>query len=45
MGGIEAEAPILWSPDAKSQLTGKNLDAGKDCRLKEKREAEDEMVR
>ena len=45
IGGIEAEAPILWSPDAKSQLTGKNLDAGKDCRLKEKREAEDEMVR
>ena len=25
----EAEAPILWSPDAKSQLTGKDLDAGK----------------
>ena len=26
----EAEAPILWSPDAKSQLFGKDLDAGKD---------------
>ena len=26
----EAEAPILWSPDAKSQLTGKDPDAGKD---------------
>jgi len=25
----EAEAPILWPPDAKSQLTGKDLDAGK----------------
>ena len=26
----EAEAPILWPPDAKSQLTRKDLDAGKD---------------
>ena len=26
----EAEAPILWLPDAKSQLTGKDADAGKD---------------
>ena len=26
----EAEAPILWPPDAKSQLTGKDPDAGKD---------------
>ena len=26
----EAEAPVLWLPDAKSQLTGKDLDAGKD---------------
>ena len=26
----EAEAPILWPPDAKSQLIGKNLDAGED---------------
>ena len=25
----EAEAPILWPPDAKSQLTGKDSDAGK----------------
>ena len=25
----EAEAPILWLPDAKSQLTGKDPDAGK----------------
>ena len=24
----EAEAPILWSPDVKSQLTGKDPDAG-----------------
>ena len=34
----EAEAPILWQPDAKSQLTGKDPDAGKDWRHKEKRE-------
>ena len=26
----EAEAPILWPPDGKSQLTGNDLDAGKD---------------
>ena len=26
----EAEAPILWPPDAKSQLIGKDPDAGKD---------------
>ena len=41
----EAEAPILWPPDAKSQLTGKDPDAGKDWRPKEKGLAEDEMVR
>ena len=26
----EVEAPILWPPDAKSQLVGKDLDAGND---------------
>ena len=26
----EVEAPILWSPDAKTQLIGKDPDAGKD---------------
>ena len=26
----DAEAPILWPPDAKSRLTGKDPDAGKD---------------
>ena len=26
----EAEAPILWPPDAKSQLIGEDSDAGKD---------------
>ena len=41
----EAEAPILWPPDAKSQFIGKDSDAGKDGRQKEKGLAEDEMVR
>jgi len=27
---LKAEAPILWPPDAKSQLTGRGPDAGKD---------------
>ena len=40
----EAEAPILWLPDVKSQLIGKDPDAGKDWRQEEKRETEDEMV-
>ena len=33
---IEADTPILWPPDAKSWLTGKDPDAGKDWRLEEK---------
>ena len=41
----EAEAPILWTPDVKGWLTGKDPDTGKDWRPKEKRAAEDEMVR
>ena len=32
----EAEAPIFWPPDVKSQLTGKDPDARKDQRQKEK---------
>ena len=41
----EAEAPILWPPDAKSRLfIGKDPDAGKDWRQKEKGAAEDETV-
>ena len=32
----EADAPILWPPDAKSWLTGKDPDAGKDWRQEEK---------
>ena len=40
----EAEASILWPPDVKSQLIGKDPDAGKDRRQKNKGVAEDEMV-
>ena len=39
----EAKAPILCPPDAKSQLIGKDPDAGKDWRQKEKGVSEDEM--
>ena len=41
---MEAEAPILWPPDAKSQITGKDPDAGKDRGQGEKEATEDEMV-
>ena len=40
----EAEAPILWPPDAKSWLIGKDPDAGKDWGQEEKGTTEDEMV-
>ena len=40
----ETEAPILWPPDGKSQLIGKNPDAGTDWRQEEKGTAEDEMI-
>ena len=39
----EAEAPILWPLDVKSQLIGKDPDAGKDWEQEEKRVTEDEM--
>ena len=39
----EAEVPMLWPPDAKNCLTGKDPDAGKD-RRQEKGMTEDEMV-
>ena len=39
----EAEAPVLRPTDAKSQLTGKDPDAGKDWRQKEKGTTEDEI--
>ena len=41
----EAEALILWPPDANSWLIRKDLDAGKDQRQEEKGMKEDEMVR
>ena len=41
----KAEAPILWPPDMKSQVIGKDPDAGKILRQKEKGATEDEMVR
>ena len=40
----EAEAPILWPPDAKNWFTGKDPDAGKDWGQEEKGTTEDEMV-
>ena len=40
----EAEAPILWPPDEKNWLTGKDPDAGKDWRQEEKGITEDEMA-
>ena len=44
IGSTEAEAPILWPPDAKNWLIGKDPDAGKDWRQEEKGMTEDEMV-
>ena len=40
----EAETPILWPPDAKNWLTGKDPDVGKDWRQEEKGTTEDEIV-
>ena len=40
----EAEAPTLWPPDENSQLLGKDHDAVKDWRQKEKRVTKDEMA-
>ena len=40
----EAETPILWPPDVKSWLIGKDSDAGKNGGQEEKGVAEDEMV-
>ena len=39
----EAKTPILWLPDMKNWLTGKDPDAGKDWRQEEKETTEDEM--
>ena len=40
----EAETPILWPPDAKNWLTGKDPDSGKDWTQEEKGMTEDEMI-
>ena len=40
----EAETPILWPPDVKSHLTGKDPDGGRDWRREEKGTTEDEMA-
>ena len=41
---VESETPVLWPPDAKSWLIGKDPDAGKDWEQEEKGMTEDEMV-
>ena len=40
----EAETPLLWPPDVKNWLSGKDPDAGKDRRREEKGTTEDEMT-
>ena len=40
----KAETPILWLPEAKNWLIGKDPDAGKDWRQEKKGTTEDEMV-
>ena len=42
--GAEAEAPILWPPDAKSWLIGKDPDAGMGWGQEEKGTTEDEIA-
>ena len=44
IGRTDAEAPILWPPHAKSWLTGKDPDAGRNWGQEEKGTAEDEMA-
>ena len=41
---VEAETPVLWPPDVKNWLIGKDPDAGKDWRQEEMGTTEDEMV-
>ena len=41
---LEAEALVLWPPDAKSRLICKDPDAGKDRGQEAKRAAKDEIV-
>ena len=44
IGRTDIEAPILWPPNVKNQLSGKDPDAGKDRRQKEKGITEEELV-
>ena len=44
IGRVDAEVLILWLPDAKGWLTGKDPDGGKDWRQEEKGTTEDEMA-
>ena len=44
IGRTDADAPILWPPDAKNWLIGKDPDAGKDWRQEEKGTTKEEMV-
>ena len=44
IGWTDAEAPILWPPDVKNWLTGKDPDTRKDWRREKKVMTEDEMV-
>ena len=37
IGRTDAEAPKLWPPDAKSQVTGKDSDAGEDGSVRRKK--------
>ena len=41
---VEAETPVLWPPNAKSWLIGKDPDAGKDWRQEKKGMTKDEVV-
>ena len=40
----KAETPVLWPPQVKSSLIGKDSDAGKDWRQEEKGKTEDDMA-
>ena len=44
IGRTDAEALVLWPPDAKSQLSGRDPDAGKDWGQEEKGAIENENV-
>ena len=40
----KAEIPVLWPPDLKCRLIGKDSDAGRECREEDKGMTEDEMA-